>query len=46
MSEKFKVEFLEEVFEFLDSLDEKARKKFFSILIGQKSYRTTLYLKS
>ena len=27
MTEKFKVEFLKEVFDFLDSLDEKARKK-------------------
>jgi phage-related protein len=27
MREKFKVEFLKEVFEFLDKLDEKARKK-------------------
>ena len=27
MTEKFKVEFLKEVFEFLDELDEKAREK-------------------
>ena len=27
MTEKFKVEFLKEVFDFLDGLDEKARKK-------------------
>ena len=27
MTEKFKVEFLKEVFEFLDGIDEKARKK-------------------
>ena len=27
MTEKFEVEFLKEVFDFLDSLDEKARKK-------------------
>lgn len=27
MKERFKVEFLEEVFDFLDALDEKARKK-------------------
>ena len=27
MTEKFKVEFLKEVFDFLDELDEKARKK-------------------
>ena len=29
MTEKFKVEFLEEVFEFLEKIDKKARKKIF-----------------
>lgn len=30
MTEKFKVEFLKEVFEFLDGIDKKARNKIFS----------------
>jgi mRNA-degrading endonuclease RelE of RelBE toxin-antitoxin system len=36
MREKFKVEFLKEVFEFLDKLDEKLERKYFLILTEQK----------
>ena len=46
MIEKFKVEFLKEVFDFLDSLDEKARKKIlFNIDRGTVKTDNTLFKK-
>jgi phage-related protein len=46
MTEKFKVEFLKEVFEFLDELDEKAREKIlFNIDKAKVKSDTTLFKK-
>ncbi len=46
MTEKFKVEFLEEVFEFLDKIDKKARNKIlFNIDIAKVKTDNTLFKK-
>lgn len=46
MLEKFKVEFLKEVFDFLDTVDEKARKKIlFNIDRAKFKNDTTLFRK-
>jgi mRNA-degrading endonuclease RelE of RelBE toxin-antitoxin system len=46
MTENFKVEFLKEVFEFLDKLDKRLVPKFFSISIRQRLRTTIPFLKS